>query len=143
MRDILARWSADPGDVSVNEERLPIVYPDDAIAAILASLESLAVVASESMQHQVLAEIARTLAIVYERLPSDAQERSQEVILRTLAGLGDHVLTVELERALTTLIAALERAGRLETAAAVRTAQTALAASNGVLNSRATRVATK
>jgi hypothetical protein len=60
--------------------------------------------------------------------------------LRTLAGLGDHVLTVELESALTSLVATLEHAGRLETAAAVRTALTTLAASNGVLNSRATRV---
>ena len=60
--------------------------------------------------------------------------------MRTLAGLGDHVLTVELENALTTLVATLEHTGRVETAAAVRTAQTTLAASNGVLNSRATRV---
>ena len=63
LRDILARWAvADPeasGDCAV--ERLPIVYPDDVIERLMGTIESLSIVASESMQHQVYADILRTV----------------------------------------------------------------------------------
>jgi len=77
LRDILSRWTTPTaGDAPPAADRLPVVYPDDAVPGLLASLESLTVVASGSMRHQVLAEITRTLAIVFDRLPSDAQERA-------------------------------------------------------------------
>ena len=69
-------------------------------------------------------------------LPSDLQLRVESKILRVLSGLGDHVLTHELEAALAGLIAALEAAGRAHTANALRVARDTLASSIGMLGGR-------
>lgn len=140
LRDLLARWAvreeSTPGTVDV----LPITYPDNVMTQVLGAFESLAVVASESMQHQTCAAILHSLAITFGRLTPAMQAYAANVILRSLAGLGDHVLTIELDNALAALVEALQDAGSTFTANAVRTARDELARSIGTLNSRATRV---
>lgn len=141
LRDVLARWSEvqdDPQD-GHDGQRAPIVYADDVVASLMNAFESLAVSASESMQHQTYAAILRTFTVLFDRLPAEHQRRAEELILRTLPALGDHVLTAELNAALTGMIEALERARRVDTAAAVKTARDTLALSVGKLRSRATR----
>ena len=133
------RWATEPENGS-DETPLLVVYPNNVMASPMAAFESLAVVASEAMQHQTLAEIVRTFAITFDRLPGEQQQRAEDVILRSLSGLGDHVLTADLDEALTTLVRTLEGARRFETAAAVRTARAELATTIGKLNSRSTRV---
>jgi len=59
---------------------------------------------------------------------------------RMLAGLGDQILTRELQDGLTALERALAAAGCPEAAADLHTAQAQLHQSIGVLNSRSTRV---
>lgn len=139
LRDLLARWAGEESR-GAEKEVLPIVYPDDVMTRLLGAFESLAVVASESMQHQTYAEIVRTFALTFDRLPLRERLRMEDLILRTLAGLGDHMLTTQLDETLTDLVGSLERAGQAATTAAVRRAQTDLASSIGTLNSRATRV---
>ncbi len=139
LRDILARWSVEDGD-DPDQDRLPIVYPDDVATRLLGAFESLAIVASESMQHQTYAEIVRSFAITLDRLPHHLRRQSADLLLRTLSALGDHVLTTELEDALTKLEEALERVGLTATAVDVRAAHGELATTIGKLNSRATRV---
>ncbi|MCA1626918.1 MAG: hypothetical protein LC742_03010, partial [Acidobacteria bacterium] len=58
----------------------------------------------------------------------------------SLSALGDHVLTAELDAALSGLTRTLQASGRAEVAAAVAAAQAQLSRSIGRLNSRATRV---
>lgn len=140
LRDILARWSSPP-DEAPEGEIAPIVYVDDVLPRLLNAFESLAVSASESMQHQSYSEILRTFDLLFERLPSDLQLRVEDVIRRTLSALGDHVLTNELESALTGLISTLEQAGRRQTAAAVLAAKDQLARSLGKLGGRSSRPA--
>ncbi|MGH7263928.1 MAG: hypothetical protein ACREMB_03605 [Candidatus Rokuibacteriota bacterium] len=111
-----------------------------AFARLLEALESLAVVASESLQHQSLAEVVRTVAVMFDRLPPRHLRRAEDLVLRSVSALGEHVLTAELDAALSDLVSALAGADRLETAAAVRTARDTLARSVGRLNSRSTRV---
>lgn len=139
LRDLLARWAVE-SDVETDESAPQIFYPDDVMTQLMGSFESLAVVASESMQHQTYAEIVRTIAITFDRLPHHVQRRAEEMILRSLSTLGDHVLTVELEATFIQLEQTLERAGRFSTFKAIREARTGLAASIGALNSRASRV---
>ncbi|MCC6312731.1 MAG: DUF2254 domain-containing protein [Thermomicrobiales bacterium] len=139
LRDILSRWSAE-GGLGSDESQLPIVYPDDVMARLMTAFESLAVVASESMQHQTYSEVLRTISITFERLPAAQQQRAVDLVLRILSALGDFVLTDELDTALLQLAAALEQARQIDAAAAVRTARAELAASIGNLNSRSTRV---
>ncbi len=139
LRDLLARWAAEE-EAETGEAPLSIVYPDDVMSRLLGAFESLAVVASESMQHQTYAEIVRAIAITFDRLPLRGRLRVEDLVLRTLSGLGDHMLTTELDDSLTELANSLERGGHIVTMAAVRRAQTDLAASIGTLNSRATRV---
>ena len=79
------------------DARLAIVYPDDVLERLMGTIESLTVVASESMQHQVYADILRGLAITLDRLPPPLARRTEEVVLRSLAGLGDQILTAELD----------------------------------------------
>lgn len=104
------------------------------------AFESLAVVSSESMQHQVFAEVISTLALMYARLPPEQQARTEDLILRILSALGDHVLTRELNSALSALSSTLAESGRSETASLVEKAQRQLGQSVGKLNSRSTRV---
>ncbi len=104
------------------------------------AFESIAAVASEAMQSQTYAEIVRSFTLTFHRLPGDQQRRVEDVLLRTLPALGDHVLTAELDEALTGLVLTLGKAGRFKTATAISAAQTELATTVGKLNSRSTRV---
>jgi hypothetical protein len=63
----------------------------------------------------------------------------QQSLKRTLSAMGEHVLTAELEGAITSLVATLERSGCARTAAALAAAMHKLAGSIGKLGSRATR----
>ena len=106
----------------------------------ISTLESLAVVASESMQHQTLAEVMRTVALLLPKLPPEGVNQVADLVLRSLSALGEHVLTRELEHALDILSQALAAAGRDAAAEAVTRAEEVLRRSVGVLNSRSTRV---
>jgi uncharacterized membrane protein len=139
LRDILARWSAGDVDRAAGAETVPVVYRDDVLPQLMDALETLLVVASESMQPQTAAEIIRTLAVMFDRLPVEQQRRSEDLVRRSLSALGEHVLTAELDTALAELIDTLERAGRHETGQEVRGARDRLAVSIGKLGSRATR----
>ncbi len=138
LRDILARW-LEQGEAP-EDRSSRIVYADRVTDAVIATLESLAVVASESMQHQTLAEIMRTLATLLPKLPPEGVDQVAEVILRSLSALGEHVLTRELERALEVVSLAMVAAGRDAAAEAVTRATDTLRGSIGVLNARSTRV---
>ena len=142
LRDILARWSVgdtDRKDDLARPESVPVVYQDDVYVKLLNALESLTVVASESMQPQTAAELVRTLALMFNRIPADQQGRAEDVIRRSLSALGEHVLTSELDAALAALIDAMDAAGRRDTARQVRAARDRLSISIGQLGSRATR----
>jgi uncharacterized membrane protein len=142
LRDLLSRWSIDPPERPADAPRpepVPLVYEDDVLRQVMDSLETLTVVASESMQAQTEAELVRALALLFDRISPDLQRRVEDLVRRSLSALGDHVLTAELDRALTGLIVTLDRAGRHETAREVRTARDRLAQSVGRLGSRATR----
>lgn len=144
LRDILAHWSEDE-HVERNEEMAPeaaspVVYTDNAPDVLLDAFESLTVVASESMQHQTLAEIYRSFAASFPRLSSPLQDRAEDILLRSVSALGEHVPTRYLGDAIADLIETLERSGRATTAETMRTAWRSLETNVGLLNSRATRV---
>lgn len=139
LRDILARWSVENNDQQ-DSLPLPIVYADDVFEKLMDAFESLAVVSSESMQHQTFAEVVRTFAVMYPRLPAEQQPRAEDLLLRILSALGEHVLTRDLDSALSFLLQTLTGCGRSETAALVKQAQERLGESVGKLNSRSTRV---
>ena len=143
LRDLLARWVADGGPPEAGDSRgvapTPIVYRDDAPDRILDALESLTVAASESMQHQSLAEILDSLSLLYARLPGDMRRRIGDIVMRALAALGDHAPTARLDGALSRLADTLDAASRPEVAACLRAAQRRLDAHIGRLGSRSTR----
>lgn len=153
LRDLLARWAdpeqagasgADTSDTGVERgtaARLPVVYTDTVPGWLMDAFESLAVVSSESMQHQAFTEIVRTFAVTFERLPPDQQLRALDVVRRMLAALGDHVLTSSLEGGLAELEQVLAGAGHVATAADVERARERLAQTVGELHSRATHAA--
>jgi uncharacterized membrane protein len=138
LRDILARWLTQGAPSQDDSSR--IVYEDRVQEDVISTLESLAVVASESMQHQTLSEVMRTLAALLPILPQEHVDRVAKLVLRSLSALGEHVLTSELEGALNSLSRALTAAGRDAAAEAVTQAEGALRRSVGVLNARSTRV---
>jgi uncharacterized membrane protein len=143
LRDILIRWMEDErtvrGDASDRTAPIPVVYRDDVTQELLSAFESLLIVASESMQHQSAAEVYRSIAAVLDRLPPALQDRAEDVILRSLSALGDHVPARDLDDALREVTIALAKAGRAHAAGKVETARLALAASIGVIGARGAR----
>ena len=142
LRDVMAHWSVET-DENVEKQPYPIVYTDDVFSRLMEAFESLAVVASESMQHQSFAEVVHTFAVMFNCLAADQQRRAEDLILRIISALGEFVLTAELDSALSALVFALNRSARMSTAAAVQAAQERLQLSVGKLHSRATRSAAK
>lgn len=140
LRDLLARWAGE-GSVAPGEPASRVIYTDTVPARLMNAFESVAVVSTESMQHQTFAEVLRAFAVLFNRLPPNQQARTEDLILRILSGLGDHILTAPLEKELSALATTLADGGRTETAAAVRKARDTLARSVGSANSRSTRLA--
>lgn len=137
LRDIVGRWRSEG---TLPEDRSsPVVYDDRVQTLPFDVLETMIVVASESMQPQTLAELTRTLASWLPELPPGLQDRIDDMVLRSLSALGDHVLTRELEEALDRLSEALTDAGHGGTAEALATAKDKLSQSVGALNARSTR----
>lgn len=110
LGDLIARWSHAKGEVSNPGPPLPVVYKDNLFDRVLDSLESLAVVSSESQQHMVYASVLETLAGLYDRLSTDLQRQSAHRINRMIPGLRRQMLTQDLESALQAAIAALHQA---------------------------------
>ncbi len=138
LRDILARWAGD-GPVAGDAGSL-VVVPDVAPVEAIGAFESIFLVTSESMQATTLAHAVRAVAILLELVPGAWRDQLAEAARRMLSGLGEHVLTVELEAALGELAAALAATGFKEVGAAVEAATATLGTTLGVLNSRSTRV---
>lgn len=138
LRDLSARWS-EPRERHVAPEQLPVVYRDTVLEDLIGTFESTAVVASESMQHQSLAEVLRSFADLLRWMPSDLQPRLNDAIRRIPTALGDHVLTAELEDALLMLCNALREVGRPDTEQLVRRALAAMTDLIGSYESRGTR----
>jgi uncharacterized membrane protein len=139
LRDLAARWSAEPW-IPRAPDALPVVYPDRLLADVIDALESIGVAASESLQHRCAAEVFTSLAELLERLPFPLQERAEDAVRRQLAALGDHAPVLDLEQALTALAQALARTGRETTARQVEEANRRMAMTMGHLNSRGSRV---
>ncbi len=76
---------------------------------------------------------------MFGRLSLKLQQRTEDIVLRILSCLGDHVLTAELEKALMDLSDKINSSGKSETALAIQQARLKLSESIGKLNSRSTR----
>ena len=113
LRDLLVRWGAEEDDSSPlppSPRILRVVYVDDTVARLFDALESLAVAASESRQHQCLAEVLRTVDIVFPRLPPEHKVRARELVERIMPTVDSHVFTALLEGAISSVRARLTEA---------------------------------
>lgn len=140
LRDLIGIWYG-PGAVGVErcDTGFPVVYTDSVPIDLLRALESLAIVASESMQHQTIASVYGSLAFALRYLPPEQVGLVADIGRRSLSALGEHVLTRPLEEALQRLADALEGRGEVAVASEVRAACAELAKSLGTLHSRASR----
>ena len=138
LRDIMSRWS-EPEGTEPNVQKAAVVYHDNTFDVLLDTFENLAVVASESLQHQNYTEIIRTFATTFERIPDRHKSRVEDLIMRVLSVLGEFALTRELEEALSELQRVFERSGRFETARAMEIARQQLSGTTGRIGSRSTR----
>jgi uncharacterized membrane protein len=139
LRDLLARWS-EPPRAADPEPPFPVVYTDNVMDRLMDAFETLAVVSSESMQHQNFGEVLRALTGVFDRLRPAERRRAEDLILRIISALGEHVLTADLDDALTAVADTLAHNRHEAAATAVRKARAKLGASVGHLNSRSSRV---
>ena len=139
LRDLASRWSVER-PLPVPDDALPVVYNDNLLEHVIDALESIGVAASESLQHHCAAEVLLTFAGLLERLPVGLQPRADDAVRRALSGLGDHVLTADLDQALSRLAETLSATGRANTEREVRTAHARLARTVGELYSRDSRV---
>lgn len=138
LRDVMSRWASED-EPKASEKPAAVVYRDNVFERLLETFETLAIVASESLQHQNYIEVLRTFALMFDRIPDRYQPRAEDVVLRILAVLGEFALTHELDKSLTELERSLAGSGRRNTAAAVRNAHDAFSDSVGKLGSRSTR----
>jgi uncharacterized membrane protein len=140
LRDLLSRWIWTDAEAPNHPQKLPVVYEQDTRLAIIDAWESLATVSTESMQHQPFGEILKSIARLYAELPTALQDRTDRLLERAVSGMGDHILTQDVDSSLHDLIQALEDAARYETAGMVTEARNGLAGSLGRLANRSTRV---
>ncbi|WP_457105910.1 DUF2254 family protein [Methylobacterium sp. P5_C11] len=138
LRDIIARWSS--ADTIPENSASRIVYADRGVDDAILAIAAIGVVASESMQNTLAAEVWRTLATLIDDVPDERLPALTDTVRRLLSSLGDHVLTRDLEDELTRCRRSLESRGEPDAAEEIRTAAGMLAESIGTLNSRGTRV---
>ncbi len=122
LRDLLSQWTGQENKPR-DREKLPVVYHDHIPSKPLRMLESLAVAATESRQHQNFALVFRAFATMFDRLSPAQRSQVEEMIPRILSRLQDEVLTTELDEALMSLADALNEAGCRESAEVVREAR--------------------
>ncbi|TFW09827.1 DUF2254 domain-containing protein, partial [Oxalobacteraceae bacterium OM1] len=122
LRDLLASWSTpEPlAQMPRGVRPLPVVYDDNIVILPLRSLESLAVAAVESRQHQSFGHVVQAIATMYGRLPLELRMMSEAMLLRILRGLEHELLTFELDEALKHAAERLEAAGGARIAECVR-----------------------
>ena len=138
LRDLVAHWyGEDTQEVERGGPDCRIIVPDSVPTDLIRGFETLAVVASESMQHHTLAEVYRALALALDRSVGQFRADVEAVIMRSLSMLADHPLTAELDESLVAVAQALP-AGATRTA--VERARDRLARTHGILNSRSSRV---
>lgn len=138
LRDLLAHWySGGDDEVKRGGAGCRIVVQDRVPTDLIRGFETLIVVASESMQHQTLAEVYLALALAMRRLSGDLRGEVEATVTRSLSMLGDHALTAELDEAIAILADTLPPG---EAKSALKQARDELASTWGKLNSRATRV---
>src|SRR5919199_2199695 len=84
LRDLLAQWADEEENEPSGVEKLPVVYYDDIPSKPLYMLESLGVVATESLQHQNFALVLGAFAKMFGRLPAAQRSQAEEIIPRIL-----------------------------------------------------------
>ncbi len=138
LRDLVAHWY---GDAEPDAERggaqCRIVVPDRVPTDLIRAFETLAVVASESMQHHTLAEVYRALALALRRLTGALRDDVEAIVERSLSMLADNPLTAELDESIGAVIEALPAGATRD---AVERARDRLGQTHGILNSRSSRV---
>lgn len=120
-------------------DRIPFVYEDSVIQSAADVLESLAVVSSASLQHQIFTQVLENIRLAYPFASQAVRSKFMDVIRRILSAMGDHVLTDKLENALWELSRTLTSEGDRVGARMVDAAREKLARSLGQLGSRSTR----
>jgi uncharacterized membrane protein len=121
-------------------DQMAFVYDDSVIQSAANVLESLAVVSSASLQHQIFAQVLENISLTYPFASQEVRHKFNDVIGRILSAMGDHVLTEDLEKALWNLSGTLSSEGNWATAQMVDEAREKLSHSVGQLASRSTRV---
>lgn len=148
LHDLIGRWARVANDATTQTDDgagkcrvSAVVYHDGLLDQAVRTLGSMAVVASEGMQHQVAAAVYTAFARTFQFLPAPERTTAATCIARSLSGLADHVPTLELEEALRDVTTSLIEAGDTLTAAAVERAIDTLVDSSSVLSSRGNRPA--
>ncbi|MCT2557769.1 DUF2254 domain-containing protein [Tsuneonella sp. YG55] len=140
LNDLLFRWG-DEGLIAVRGNPASrVIYRDTLIDHMACAYEGLMVVASESMQHQSLAEVAKGIARAFPKLPHVMQDKLVRAVEGSLSALGDHVPTDVLCRELERLEEVFRVEGHPRAAAKLQKAWESLARARGDLHSRADRV---
>ncbi|MGU3480316.1 hypothetical protein, partial [Methylobacterium sp. D48H] len=91
LPDIIARWSS--ADPIPENSASRIVYADRGVDDAILAIAAIGVVASESMQNTLAAEVWRTLATLIDDVPTAQLPALTDTVERLLSSLGDHVLT--------------------------------------------------
>jgi hypothetical protein len=139
LRDILARWATNYEEVEGSDGTLPLVYPDGLVKRVLEALEAIAVVSTESLQPETFEEVLHAYRHVFSRLPEHLQRRGCTSVRRLVTGLGDLVLTPQLEDALEEVARTLRELGHADTADILERAKREMASTASTLGARSTR----
>lgn len=127
-------------EITHDEEKIAFCYNDSVITSAANVLESLAIVSSESLQHQVFSEVLANISLAYPFVSNDIKTKFNDVIIRILSAMGEHVLSEDLDKSLTNLTETLFSDGNQRTALILRDAHQKLSESVGHLGNRGTRV---
>ncbi len=126
--DLLSHWIREEKLEKLPDRAgLDVVYHDDVMDRLMDVLESAAVAAYESKQHMSLSEVYCTIMASFVRMSPLLQQRSIDLLMRSLPALRGQILTNDLDHSVGLVIRTLQTNGYADRANAIQQARDELA----------------
>ena len=119
VSDVLTHWLHDAPFLLNDDPEWNVVYPDTALLQLVDGMERQLVVAANSAQCYVTAQIYGIVARTFADMPAEVADRACDMVVRSLPSLSAQVMTYNLENSMSRLADTLRDNNRAVVAAKI------------------------